>query len=228
MRLFKTRTRVRYAETDATGIATYHPDLDWVTFENRFRGWGVDGSSLRDEAARGDCSAGTCHIWDWSASSTTHASLTQVPCPNGDSVISHTWSDASSASILRCARELVGDGEMPTARAEGLLPIRSRREGDVPGTHILRATGPRGDHEPVGLELAGLVSSHDIVPDHRRVRTELPEVLGEVVGERVVVVDHENHGRPPTVPPIEDCKLQIADFVAPPRATESGSGGGKL
>jgi len=38
--------------------------------------------------------------------------------------------------------ELVERGREPEPAAEGRLPVRSRREGDVPGTHTLRATGP--------------------------------------------------------------------------------------
>lgn len=48
--------------------------------------------------------------------------------------------------IERWEGELVddtGDAADPSgSRREGILPVRSRREGDVPGTHTLRARGP--------------------------------------------------------------------------------------
>jgi len=40
------------------------------------------------------------------------------------------------------AAELVAEGEAPSRAPDDRLPIRSRRRGDVPGTHTLRATGP--------------------------------------------------------------------------------------
>ena len=44
----------------------------------------------------------------------------------------------------------------------------------------------------VGPECVHLVERHGIVAVHDRLRAQLPEVLHEVVDERVVVVDDEH------------------------------------
>jgi hypothetical protein len=39
------------------------------------------------------------------------------------------------------------------------------------------------------------IQRHLVVADHAHLFTQLAEILHEVVGEAVVVVDHQDHGR---------------------------------
>ena len=56
--------------------------------------------------------------------------------------------------------------------------------------------GPGRDHEPVGAALEQLGHLGLVVADDVDLRSQLAEVLDEVVGERVVVVDYEDlHGQ---------------------------------
>ncbi len=54
--------------------------------------------------------------------------------------------------------------------------------------------GPGEIDEPVGRERLGLVGSDRVVPPHEDLGPELLEEVHEVVGERVVVVDHQTRG----------------------------------
>ena len=54
-----------------------------------------------------------------------------------------------------------------------------------------RRARPGRDHQPVGAALEQLGDGSPVVADHVELRPELTQVLDEVVGERVVVVDHE-------------------------------------
>ena len=58
----------------------------------------------------------------------------------------------------------------------------------MPG--VGRAAGTGGDDEPVGRERLRLVGGDRVVPVHDDLGAELLEQVHEVVGERVVVVDH--------------------------------------
>ena len=53
--------------------------------------------------------------------------------------------------------------------------------------------GARGDADALGGELADFVDAHGIIANHLHFRTKLAEVLHEVVGEGVVVIDNEEH-----------------------------------
>ena len=61
---------------------------------------------------------------------------------------------------------------------------------------VVRAAGPGADEDAVGVERIDLVEGERVATMHERLGAELPEVLHEVVDERVVVVDHQHadHG----------------------------------
>ena len=59
-------------------------------------------------------------------------------------------------------------------------------------TGVLGSTGAGRDQQPVGPELDHLVEGDAVVAVDDRLGAELPEVLHEVVDERVVVVDDED------------------------------------
>ena len=90
----------------------------------------------------------------------------------------------------------LADALQPEAHAEhrhavlAEVPDRLVREAGVGGP----ARTGRDQHR-VGRERVHLVERDRVVAVHDRLRAQLPEVLHEVVDERVVVVDHE-HARP--------------------------------
>src|SRR6185295_10595486 len=61
---------------------------------------------------------------------------------------------------------------------------------------VLRATGTRRDQNLLGRHRLHLTDRHLIVAAHADVGAQLAQVLHEVVGKRVVVVDDEDHERP--------------------------------
>ena len=83
------------------------------------------------------------------------------------------------------------DAECPRRRPEP--PDELDRHARVAG-----APGPGGDDEPVGSERDGLVGRDRVVPDGDDLGAELLEQVHEVVGERVVVVDHQDLHRLPS------------------------------
>src|SRR5690242_2006690 len=53
--------------------------------------------------------------------------------------------------------------------------------------------GAWGDHNALGMQGFDLANSHLVVTSHDYVRTKFSQVLHQVVGERVVIVQDENH-----------------------------------
>ena len=100
--------------SDASGTASFPADpavFDWTHFDNRYRGWGLDGSVFPTYADQtGKWISGTGRIWDWSLLSTDAVDKGVLSPPTGDDTMTHTWSDASSTTFLRNAVEIAGDG----------------------------------------------------------------------------------------------------------------------
>ena len=71
-------------------------------------------------------------------------------------------------------------------------PLDERHASHPPGGRARAG----GDDDGCRPELADLVDRHRVVPAHDDVRPKLTQILDEVVGERIVVVDDEKHGRP--------------------------------
>ena len=53
---------------------------------------------------------------------------------------------------------------------------------------------PRTDENTVGFKVASLLQGQGVVAMNDGFGTQLPQILDEVVDERVVVVDHQNSG----------------------------------
>ena len=69
------------------------------------------------------------------------------------------------------------------------------REHDVEtDAGAVRGAGARRNEDMRGCHDRDLFERDRIVADDSRIRPQLAEVLHEVVGERIVVVDDENHG----------------------------------
>jgi parallel beta-helix repeat protein len=90
--------------------------FDWTSFDNGFRGWGVDGPAFPSANQRGRWSIGGGRIWDWSISigdngnAGNPALLNVLTLPTGSETLTHTWSDTSTTQFLRKAVEMPGDG----------------------------------------------------------------------------------------------------------------------
>ena len=120
------------ANTSDTGgaatITDFALSFDWENFENPYRAWGRDGSAFPDATNRGelgcsdrtytnqmDCEAnsfiwtGGARIWDWSLLTTDTVIKDVLALPAGNDTLTHTWSDASTSTILRNAVEIQGD-----------------------------------------------------------------------------------------------------------------------
>ncbi|MEK6742021.1 MAG: right-handed parallel beta-helix repeat-containing protein [Nitrospirota bacterium] len=100
--------------SDTNGAsATYPADpaaFDWSGFQNTYRAWGKDGT-LGNLDSRGRwITGGAGRIWDWSLSSSDTIVNSVLAVPTGNDTLTHTWSDASTTTVLRHAIELVGNG----------------------------------------------------------------------------------------------------------------------
>ena len=89
----------------------------------------------------------------------------------------------------RCANRLVAEADAEHRHPAGEGPDERDENPGIFG----RARARRQDGGG-GLEREHLLDRERIVAIHDRFRAELPEQLDEVVGERVVVVEHEEHG----------------------------------
>ncbi len=98
---------VANASDTAGATASFPADpaaFDWVHFDNRYRGWGIDGTT------HGRWTTGAGRIRDWSLLATDAVVKDVLSLPTGDNNITHTWSDATTTTFLRNAVEIAGDG----------------------------------------------------------------------------------------------------------------------
>ncbi|HMW07215.1 MAG TPA: hypothetical protein PK079_15290 [Leptospiraceae bacterium] len=117
----------------SSGSATYSASLDWLNFSNFFRAAMMPAASFPLASAQGNCSSGSCSVWDFSLKSTDttlrNANITGggSGCPAANTMFAHIWSASSqaacnsvigasfngstcSSTILRNAVELLNDG----------------------------------------------------------------------------------------------------------------------
>ncbi len=72
---------------------------------------------------------------------------------------------------------------------------RSVGQDHLPGdAGFFWGTRARGDHDPAWRECGDVGHGDLVVPEDPRLGSEFPEILHEVVGEGVVVIDDEEHG----------------------------------
>ena len=91
--------------------------------------------------------------------------------------------------------ERLADRLVPEANAEqGYLAgkLADQRERD---TRLVWCAWPRRQDHPLRFHGHGLGDGNFIVAKHAHVLAKLAQVLHEVVGKRIVVVDHQQHGR---------------------------------
>jgi len=75
-----------------------------------------------------------------------------------------------------------------------------------------RRAGPRRNHDSIGIQRLNLVQRNLVVPLDYDVASHLPQVLDQVVRERIVIVYHQYHlGQP--VMRLSDCREQRLGLV---------------
>ena len=85
--------------------------IDWVNFDNAWRGWGKDEAAFPDWSNLG-CADTTwdLRIWDWSLDSGDTSLLDALDVPGASDTLIHTWSNGSDTEeFLRNAVEIIGD-----------------------------------------------------------------------------------------------------------------------
>src|SRR5690606_20735943 len=87
--------------------------------------------------------------------------------------------------------------------ADALVAEADAQQGDAPGkvldgrhrdARLARGAGAGGDDDLLRRQGFDLVEGQFVVAVHPHIRTQLPQVLHHVVGEGIVVVDHQDHG----------------------------------
>src|SRR5689334_3810022 len=96
----------------------------------------------------------------------------------------HWFRGTNDASTVDLADRLVSqaDSQEGNARAKGLDDLAGEAR------FVWRA-GSRRDHDMIGLERGDLVQRDLIVAPHRDLRTKLGQILVQVVGKAIVVID---------------------------------------
>ncbi|MDH4275745.1 MAG: hypothetical protein OEW08_11965, partial [Gammaproteobacteria bacterium] len=81
--------------SDNLGAATFPnvpADFDWLTFDGRYRTWGVDGGPFPNANQQVMWSVGTGRIWDWSLRVADHAVRGVLNAPvTGNETLTHVW-----------------------------------------------------------------------------------------------------------------------------------------
>ena len=99
--------------SDTNGQAAYPADpktFDWVSFDNLFRAWGIDGSAFPNLDHQKRFTTGSGRIWDWSLLSSDIVIHNVLSLPTGSSTLTHTWNGGGSTAFLRSVIEISGDG----------------------------------------------------------------------------------------------------------------------
>jgi hypothetical protein len=91
----------------STGTFSYSTNIDISSFQNRFRAIGKTGGVFPDltNSQRGNCTSGSCQVWDLSLSRTDTVARNVNSCPTSSSIIVY-----GSNTFLRNAYEILGDG----------------------------------------------------------------------------------------------------------------------
>lgn len=84
---------------DASGSALHASITDWLSFENSYRLWGLDGGAFPAADHQGACAGGdVCRIWDFSLRSADTILRNIVTAPDGNATLAHRWTAADQAS----------------------------------------------------------------------------------------------------------------------------------
>ena len=92
------------------------------------------------------------------------------------------------------AAEDLADALQAEAHAEHRPFAGEAADERVRQAGVIRTAGPGAYEDAVGVERIDLVERERVATMHERLGAEFPEVLHEVVDERVVVVDHQHAG----------------------------------
>jgi parallel beta-helix repeat protein len=146
--------------SDTSGTASYPADpavFDWTNFENSFRGWGLDGI-FGEASSRGQWTAGTGRIWDWSLPATDTVVRGVLAKPTGDDTLTQTWSTTiwpRPATFLRHAVEIQGDGigNDDLLCESGETCLYTPNMGSYQGHGALVSAGPFTDGTLTGITL---------------------------------------------------------------------------
>src|SRR5580704_6306446 len=137
--------------------------------------------------------------------------LRQSP-KNGPRVVSdrarlsmHQFRRANYPPSKRLANRL-----MPQTNAQYRnLPRKSRNQRNR-NPRLPRRPRPRRNHNPLRPQIRNLIQRNHVIPAHQKRLSHLPEILRQVVGKRIVVIQQQNHftgpraaplALPPTPPP---------------------------
>src|SRR5262245_10202005 len=63
-------------------------------------------------------------------------------------------------------------------------------------TGLLRYAWTRRNHDLRRLQSLDFIERDFVIAEHAELRTQLPEILHEVVRKRIVVIDNDNHSNP--------------------------------
>ena len=131
------------------GLASYLNITDWISFENRFRGWGRDYSltppgDFPSSENRGKCDGtySNCRIFDWSLAladtGTIRDAITTLPA--GADTLEHTWTvSPAPADQAACDAAVTGSVFIP---GTGINGTASKCET----TFLRNAVEIMGDH----------------------------------------------------------------------------------
>jgi len=103
---------------DSLGAALFDNIGGWLSFDNIYRAWGVDGAlAFADAGNQGACntSGSSCRIWDWSISTIDHGNANTTPVaygvltlPNGNNTLSVNWTVTDATDQAYCDVEYPG------------------------------------------------------------------------------------------------------------------------
>src|SRR5258708_4589162 len=93
--------------------------------------------------------------------------------------------------------ERFADSLMAQADAENRDLSRELAQHVERDARMLRVARPRRQADPLGIQLRDFIEGNFIVAVRPHVLAQFAEILDQVIGERIVVVDHQQHGLSP-------------------------------
>lgn len=99
--------------SDTAGWAN-HPgggSFDWLGFSHPLRSWGRDGGDFPSAGNQGRWVGGVGRVWDWSLRVADDVLRDRLGLPAGGEALTVSWAGGGSATFLRHAIEVDGDGD---------------------------------------------------------------------------------------------------------------------
>src|SRR5664280_2649227 len=107
---------------------------------------------------------------------------------DGAGLAMHEVGGTNDFAAKGCANRLMAEAHAEQGHAS--CEMADQFDAD---SGVLRGAWPGGDHDAIGMKVVDAADSDLVITAHHYLLTQFAEVLHQVVGEGVVIVENEKH-----------------------------------